>query len=493
MRPVLSGLGIILHVPGLMALVSIPICLVFDEIGGIPGFAITAVISLTVGQILYRLFLGDLQLQRNQAMLLAALAWILAPVLGMLPYLLTAWHMAPADPNFAADSGLGAFSTALFESVSGFTATGLTVVAEPASLPHHLQWWRSFTEWVGGIGIIVLLLSVLPINRSALHLFFSEGSKDKILPSVKSTVRAIWIIYLVYTLIAIILLALAGEPLWIAINHAMTGIATGGFTITDNSLTDTPVILQLAYLLIMVTGAISFAAHYQAFREWQPLRAFFGRIEQKLFLSLLIGGALLVTIQNRISSDEWQWMAGIMQWASALTTTGFNTVSVTDWGPAATFILMFGMLIGANAGSTGGGIKQTRFAVLLHDVTWTLRTFRGRPHEITRIKFNDERLSAAELKERVHAAATLVFPFLLTWLIGTLLLLQFAPAGTPLEHALFESLSAQSNVGLSTGITSPEMPAGAKYILMVQMVAGRLEILPILLITGYLFRRTTLR
>lgn len=490
MRPILSGLGIILHVPGLMALVSIPICLFFSETNGIPGLFVTTAASFAIGQALYWFFRSEVELQHGQAMLLAVFAWILVPILATWPYLLTAWQTTSGNPNFAEGSGFGVFSTALFESVSGFTVTGLSVAAKPSLLPHHLQWWRSLSEWVGGIGIIVLLLSVLPVNRSAMHLFFSEGSKDKILPSVKSTVRAIGVIYFIYTLIAVGLLWLGGEPAWIAINHGMTGIATGGFTITDNSLADTSIALQFTYLLIMVTGAISFAVHYQALHERQPLQSLFGRVEQKLFWSLLIGGALLVATQARVFSGEWSWMASIMQWGSALTTTGFNTVAVADWSPASTFILMFGMLIGANAGSTGGGIKQIRFAVLIHDVTWTLRTFRGRPYEITRIKFNNERLPPTEMAERVRAAATLVFPFLLTWLIGTLLLLQFVPAGTSLEHALFESLSAQSNTGLSTDITNPEMPTGAKYVLMVQMVAGRLEILPVLLVLGYLFRET---
>lgn len=242
------------------------------------------------------------------------------------------------------------------------------------------------------------------------------------------------------------------------------------------------------YLVIMVAGAISFAVHHQAISEKRVLSTLFGRAEQKMFWSLLLGGALLVTGLQRVFAGEWHWMTDIIQWGSALTTTGFSTVSVAEWSPATVLVLIFGMLVGANAGSTGSGIKQIRFAVLIHDITWTLRSARGAAHEIRRINFGKERLAPDELTRRVHAAATLVTAFLLTWLAGSLSLFLFIPTGTPFEHVLFESLSAQSNAGLSSGITGPNMAVGAKYALMVQMVAGRLEIFPILLILAYCFR-----
>ncbi|MBA1147543.1 TrkH family potassium uptake protein [Ectothiorhodospiraceae bacterium WFHF3C12] len=486
MKPVAFGIGVLLHVPALMALLSLPVAAVFVEWSGLAAFLLTAVPALVCGQVLVWLCRDAARLQRQHAMLIAALGWVLVPVFGTVPFLVAAL----GSPWSAPLPGAAVFATldsALFEAVSGFTGTGLSVVERPGELPRYLQWWRSFTEWVGGIGVIVLLLSVIPTSQSALNLYFSEAREEKILPSVKSTVRTIWSIFAVYTLIAIALLWLAGEPLWRAINHGMTGIATGGFTITDAGMEGAGLAVKLVMIPVMLFGAISFLAHYRLLRERNFRRAF--GPEQRLFWILVIAGGGLLVLERFWTSGQWQIVDNAFQWVSALTTTGFATQDLTLWQPAPLLLMVVAMLVGAQTGSTGGGIKISRVLVMLKSLGWNLRDYGIRPHEVIRVRLGELRLSLPEASRRAQAAATMTAAFLLLWAVGVFLLLHFVPAGTPLAHVFFEAASAQSNVGLSTGITQAGLPAGGKLLLIVLMITGRLEIFPVMVLVAWFLGR----
>ncbi len=196
-QPISRGVGLLLHVPALMALLSMPICAFFGEYSGIAVLGITAAVGLACGQALYWPARGDIPTHSSHAMLIAAIAWLAVSGVGALPFIL----------------GIGTPALdAAFESVSGFTGTGMSVLTT-SQLPHYLQWWRSFSQWIGGVGVIVLLLSILPPRRSALELYYSESRDQKLLPSVRSTARAIWSIYGIYTLAGIGLLWLGGVPI----------------------------------------------------------------------------------------------------------------------------------------------------------------------------------------------------------------------------------------------------------------------------------------
>jgi len=486
MKPVFYGIGIILHVPAAMAVLSIVVCAVFGEWSGIGAFAITAVAAAAVGQILVWTCRDYQDLQRHHAMLIAALGWTIAPLVGALPFLFAAHGTLWSSPDPAAAAFMR-LDNALFESTSGFTGTGLSVVAHASRLPHYLQWWRSFTEWIGGIGVIVLLLSILPPSRSSLNLYFSEAREEKILPSVKSTVRTIWSIFVLYTLVGVGLLWLAGDPLWRAINHAMTGIATGGFTITDDSLVGAALPVKLILIPLMLLGAVSFTAHYRLLRERSFRRAF--GPEQKLFWLLVAGGSLAVVLESFWYTGQWQWVDGAFQWVSALTTTGFYTQHLAGWYPGPLLLLVAAMLVGAQAGSTGGGIKLSRVLIMLKNMSWNLTDFDAKPHQIVRVKLGELRLSLAEANQRAQVAAMMAAAYILVWSALVFVLLHFLPRGTPLEHVFFEAASAQGNVGLSTGITSESLPAIPKLLLIVLMITGRLEIFPVMVLIAWLFGR----
>ncbi len=420
-------------------------------------------------------------------MRIAAIAWVLIPLAGMAPYL---WSAVNVPPGAAADA-MAVYRPilgAMFEAVSGFTSTGLTVAVHAADLPYHIQWWRTFSEWVGGIGVVVLLLTILPTDRSSVHLYYSEARKKKILPTVKSTVRAIWMIFVGYTVAAVAALWLAGEPAWRALNHGMTAIATGGFDITGDSLSSVGTTVQLVTVPFMMLGAISFLTHYRVVREGRFREALWESAEMRLFWVLMLGGTLLLAAEHYWFEGQAKWVDSLVNWVSALSTTGFATTDLGAWHPATLLLLILAMLIGASAGSTGSGIKKARVLLLLQDIAWHLKSFRVTQHQVARIRVQGKRVSPDELGALARTAAMLATAYLLVWMTAVIALLHFVPAGTPLEHVFFEAASAQGNVGLSTGITGADMHAGTSITLMVLMITGRLEIFPLLVLAAWMIR-----
>lgn len=465
--PVARGIGLLLHVPAVMTLFTVPACLWFDEPFGYRSLAITAGVSLALGQALFWLARGYRPTHRRHAMLIAALSWLAVSALSALPYVV-GLPIAPID--------------AMFESLSGFTGTGMSVLSVD-QLPHYLQFWRSLSQWIGGVGVIVLLLSILPPRQGALELYYSESRDQKLLPNVRATARAIWSIYLSYTLVAVGLLWLGGVPGWQAINHGMTAIATGGFAITDDSLVHATPVAKLLYLPIMIAGAISFYAHYHAVAQRRPVRALAGTSEQRLFWAVVIFGALALVADNYVLYQA-RWLDSVLQWTSAVTTTGFQSVDLAHWHAGTLFVLSLVMLVGATAGSTGGGLKMQRIVLLYKSIVWTLADITRRPHEIVRFTFDGQALDKADAAARVRAATTLIYAWFLVTAIGVVIFAHCLPEDTPLQVPVFDVVSAQSNVGLTAGGVGPKLPIVGKITLMAIMWMGRLEIVPVMVLVA---------
>ncbi len=489
MRELARGVGFLLHVPAAMALASMPVAWLADETWGLFGLAVTALIALLMGQLLVFLGRGAGTFQRYQSMQIAGISWLLIALLGALPLMMSAaW--VPIDSSAAA--AMGVFSTpvfAIFESTSGFTSTGLTVVARASELPAHIQWWRSFSEWVGGIGVILLLVAILPAERGALNLYFSEAREEKILPTVKSTVRAIWMLYIGFTVAAIALLWAVGEPLWRAVNHGMTAIATGGFSITDDSLISAPAHIQLAYMPIMLIGAVSFLIHYRLLIErtgWQALRS---STEWRLLVWIAIGGVLLLWAERWLAIGEWGGVATAFVWISALTTAGFASVDLSVWMDGPLLMVLVAVLMGGMAGSTSGGVKLLRVGLLLKDLQGQLRQLRATEHEVVMLRYEGRRVTPDYIAGFGRIAARLVGIFMLLWLLGVFVMLHFLPDDVRLAHVFFDTASALFNSGLSTGVAGPGMGVGAASVLSVLMLLGRLEIFPLLVLAGWAFGR----
>lgn len=482
-KTVLRDLGVVLHVPGVMALASLPVCWVFGEWCGVVPFLVTAAVALALGQALFWAGRGAEHMRLRHAMVTAVASWILVPLVGMLPFVLVAWLMPEADASSSVLIFRDAWN-ALFESVSGFTSTGLSVAHQPSQLPHTLQWWRSFTQWIGGVGVILLMLSVFHPSGDASRLYFSEAHGKTIVPDLAKSVRTIWWIYLGYTVAAVIVLALSGMDTWQAINYAMAGIATGGLGITDNSFADFSVASRLAMILVMLTGAVSFVAHYRILTEGRA-SILWKDPEHRALMVLWMAGVPLLAVENAWAGVDASILDSLFQWTSALATAGFQTQSVTDWSPTGLLILCFAMICGGAVGSTTGGLKLRRVLLLAQGTYARVRSIALHPWRLMAHKpiVAPQDNPAVRLLE---AAAVMLALWLMVVLAGTVLLLHATETRHGFERVLFEVVSALGNVGLSAGVTSADLHWIGKFGMIVIMWMGRLEIVPVLVLVAAL-------
>ncbi len=475
-----------IHVPGLMAVCSIPVCFAFGERYAIGPLVVTAVLSLGLGQMLFRYVRVDEEARLHHGMVVAAIGWVVVPVIGMIPILGVALRLSALGDGSPTVLVFLNPINALFESFSGFTGTGLTMALRPSQLPHSLQWWRSFMEWVGGGGVILLMLSILSHTTSAYSLYFSEGRSKKILPSVISTVRTIWWIYLLLTVVSILLLRGVGMSWWEAINHGMTGLSTGGFGVTDKSIGDYDVLTRVMAMVVMILGAISFAVHYQVLSKGR-LSALWQDSQHRMLWMLLGLGSAVLMLENYWWNGSFHWVDSVFQWVSALSTAGFQTEDLHAWSSTGKLLLSLAMVLGGAAGSTAGGLKQVRVVLLHKGLRWRLRLIRLKPHQLLKYEVDGEAMEESEATRMVQNAGTLAVLWALVLGAGIVVLLHCVPPHYGLSDVVLEVSSAQGNVGLSTGITHPSLPWIAKLSLVLSMWMGRLEIIPTLIVVSIVF------
>jgi trk system potassium uptake protein TrkH len=509
-RTVGRDVGRIVQAVSLMMVVSAAVAAVNAEFFAVPAFLGSAAVTAGVGTVLAWRYRDARPPEKRDAMVTAATAWALVGLLGSLPFLLIAWTMQldpyPAWANTPSMNPTTAVFLqpldAVFESTSGFTGTGLTMAAVEERLPRSLHWWRSFIEWVGGVGVIVLTVAILQRGGSSgsYTLYESEARSEKIHPSIVTTVQEIWKIFVGLTVGSIILFLLAGMPLWDAINHGMTGIATGGFSVHAESIGhyDSPLI-EYATVPIMVAGSIAFPVHYLLFRG--ELRNVYTDLQTRWVFGWFAVGSLGLTAilyaNGQYDGLERTFRIALFQFVSATSNTGFGSTTVGGgteqvWSAGATLLACLGMLTGAAAGSTVSGLKLVRVATLVKGTIWNLQEV-YRPDSAVRYLQLGERKLSEDQVQREFTEATVVFLLWVTFLVvGVAVLLRVLSPAYPLEYVIFDVMSAQSNVGLDSGITGPGMPDTAKAMLIINMWVGRLEIIPVAVLLGAVFRRLDL-
>ena len=480
-RTILRDIGLFIQVPGVMALVSIPICLIAQESYALIPLLTCAGVSLLIGQLLYRQTDSKSSNRIPYAMATAALGWLLVPIFGVIPLLMTA-----NASNLAPDLSTTIIRfqnpwNCLFEAFSAFTSTGLSMAFDYSELPNTIQWWRSLMEWIGGVGVIVLVITLLEPTSEPYQLYNAEGRSKRIGLTLSQTVKRIWWIYIVYTIGAIFLFRIVGMSWWEALNHAMTGISTGGFSVSEGSIANYSTAVKLAVIVVMILGAISFSAHYQFLRNGK-LSALWSDNQHQALWILLFSGTLLLWGLHLLEAGDITFVDVVFQWTSALTTCGFSTVSISDWDGGAKLLMSLAMAVGGAAGSTAGGIKLTRLVVIFKAIVWRFRRISLLPHEMMRYKLNGELLTEAEASRRIDAAAVLAILWLSVSIIGVFILQYLKLPNYDLIDVIFEVASATSGVGLSTGITHPDLPWLGKLTLIVLMWIGRLEIISALLL-----------
>ena len=495
------------------------------------AFLLAGVITAVVGVTGRRRFQDAPDPKMKHGMVIAAGGWFATALFGALPFFLAAHLTPPAAVVGYVPAGAEYGSSlyyfrdplhALFESMSGWTGSGLTMAAHEPSLPRSIQWWRSLIQWVGGVGVVVLTVSILARPGSGSYaLYRSEAREEKIHPSVVSTVRTVWKIFLLYTalsvaaLFAAILLSERGATLsttaafWEALNHAMTGLSTGGFSVTDNSIAtyDSPLI-EGVLLPIMAVGAIAFPVHYAMLRQRDPSHLWADLQTRWLFVLFGLGTVALVT-QNVLTlpqasgafvADDWLGLAsmarsvgvglspmaadatrdGVFQFVSALSCTGFQSAPIGDWSGGGKLLLSGAMVVGGAAGSTVGGIKIVRLYTIGRGIAWQFGRVFLPANAVVTARLGDRTLNRQEMESEFGEAAIVSILWIVLLAVGSLLMVNLAPAEFGYADALFEVASAQGNVGLSTGIVGPTMDARLETMLLFNMWVGRLEIIPVL-------------
>lgn len=493
LRVVLRDVGAVIPVVGLMALASIVVCLVFRETYAVVPLVLTAAISFALGACLYFPFRRAGESRLRHALLAAAIVWAIAMFLGGLPFYFTA-HLVPSGSP-ASNVELSYFrdmASSFFESVSGFSTTGLSMTLRPIDLPRTLQWWRMFLQWIGGLGVVVLMLTVIASGGTKTSILYFAEREDRTHPSIMTTARTLWWIYVLYTVGGVLALWAVKMPLWDALHHSMTALATGGFALDPTSIEAyRSLSVELILCVLMLLGGMNFAVHYELLRGrgrllWQD--------PQTRAYLLLVGFWFVgLSLQNYFAMPAFSVgkvaRLSFFQGVSAMTTTGFQTtMPLSSWSETAKLILIAAMFVGSCTGSTGGGIKVLRALLLVRGLRWQLRRSLAAPSEVVPFRFGRQTLSVEEGDRRVRAAALLTFLWMGGIVIGVLVLLQTVPREYTLGDIVLEVTSAQSNVGLSSGITGPTMSTWAKVMLSLNMLTGRFEIIPALLVLRSLFR-----
>jgi trk system potassium uptake protein len=446
-------------------------------------FLLATVIGFFCGWMMERLSHGKRQVGMREGFLVVSLTWVLAAAVGALPYWIT------ADRQFADPINC------YFEAMSGFTTTGATVVTDVEGLPHGLAIWRQLTQWLGGMGIIVLALAVLPRlrvgGRQLLESELPGPEVEEITLRIRETAQRLWLLYIALTALMIVVLTTvawtgldSAMSFYDAVAHSLTTLPTGGFSTEARSLEEFGAASQWAIAFFMAIGGINFALMYRAFFRRQP-RVFARDEEFRLYLALLAlgSGVLIAELWTEgVLVGEAAIRHSIINAISVMTTTGYASVDFNTWPLLATIVLVALMFVGGSAGSTSGSVKVIRH-LLLGRILGRELDQTVHPEAVRRIHLNkrpvDERI--------LRAIASFVLLYVGVFAAGTLLLVIDA-ARMDSELRLLDAVAAAAatlgNVGPAFGFAGPmgsyePFSDLSKVVMIVLMWVGRLEIIPV--------------
>lgn len=458
-------IGIILIFNGIVMLLPLLVLPFYrSEIHLAKNFILPAVVSMAIGSIIWIITRKrkHTDITIRDGGVIVVLAWILTCLVSSVPFLML---------------GNMNFTLSIFESVSGWTTTGLSVVDVEATAKIYLL-WRSLMQLLGGAGIAVIVLASI-IGPVGSGLYSAEGRSDMLLPNVTKSAKLIMSIYLGYVFSGTLLYIIAGMPAFDSVNHAMAALSTGGFSTTAGSIGDynSPAIETIT-IILMFAGTINFAAHYLLLKG--RLRSFAkqGEIRFMVFLlSITLPVVIFLSLRPLYSGVGQSIRTGVFNLVSALSTTGFSTVDYNDWPVFAIFVIILLMLIGGGTGSTAGGIKQYRIYILFRSMAKNLRSFYMPAKSIKEIKV--ERPEGTVFLQEANELRTgnFIAIYMLVYVAGVMIFLLY---GYPLKESMFEFASSLGTVGLSVGITSAAAPPIILWTEIIGMFLGRLEILVVI-------------
>lgn len=469
-RYILHVIGLLLVLESLFMLVPLVVSIF---LGGedLYAFILSSAITLVFGGVLWY-FNRDPEkdIGKREGYLIASLVWVVYSIFGALPFMFS--------------GKIPSFTDAFFETMSGFTTTGASILKEVETLPHGILLWRSMTHLIGGIGILVISIVVLPIfGTGSMYLYGAEASSvstGKLHPKIKDTASRLLWIYLAFTALLTVLLLLGGMNFFDSLCHSFGTIASGGFSTKNTSLINYSPYIQYVVAVFMVVAAINFNLHYYLLKG--IFKKVFANEELKLFLAITGGAVLIIGLSLFFIHDldaEKAFRYSFFTVSSIISTTGFANTDYMLWKPFIWFVLFFLMFIGGCAGSTAGGIKAVRYLLLFRNIPVQ---FRKLLHErgVISARLNGEIIS----EELIFRTLAFFIIYLFIWVVSTFLLMV---TGLPLLESMGGAAASMSCTGPGLGSVGPvgnfsELTDFATWVLSFDMLAGRLELFSFLIL-----------
>ena len=440
------------------------------------AFGVTVITGLVLNMLTYK--------QRHQepnireSFIIVSLGWVIMGLVGTIPYILT--------------GSIPDFTNAFFESFSGFTTTGSSILADIEALPKSILFWRAETHWIGGMGIIVLVIAIMPFLKiHGIYLFYSEASKlddDKISTRITKVARNLWFIYMGLTVVEVIFLLVGGMPLFDSVCHAFATVATGGFSTKNDSIAGYSPYIQYVIIVFMLLSGTNFAIHFLLIKK--RFKDAFRNEEFRWYLRIIfIIGMILTFIlffQHPEYKFEHAFRNSFFQVVSIITATGFATADYLQWPEQAIGLILVLMLIGASAGSTGGGIKVIRHIIAFKRLKQTFMDILY-PNRVTIVRYNKRGIK----EEFLRQIMTYIFVYYMVLVVGTIIMMFWT---RDLPTSFGAVATSMAGIGPGFGTVGPvsnflHLPMGAKYFLTFLMLIGRLEIYAVLVIFSRTFWR----
>jgi trk system potassium uptake protein TrkH len=473
-------LGILLLMNAAFMLTCIPFTLIEHD-GDLQAILLSAVITALTGGFFMYISRNRLSndLTKRDGFVIVTFGWLTMSAFGALPYIFSG-----AIPNY---------TDAFFETISGFSTTGATILIDIESVHKGVLFWRSLTQWIGGMGIIVLTVAILPIlGIGGMQLFVAEApgiSPDKLQPRIKETAKRLWLIYVGLTAVELVLLWISGMTFFDAINHALTTMATGGFSTKNASIAyyTSPLIQYIIILFMFLAGTnftmTYFGLHGQFMKvlKNEEFRFYLGFT---IAISIIVG---FVVYQMGLTSFEQSMRDALFQVVSVITTTGYITADYTAWTPFLTVVFFVLMFLGASAGSTAGGVKIVRHLLLVRN---SLLDFKRQlhPSAIIPVRFNGRAVSP----DIISNILAFIMIYISIFGVGSVIM---ATMGLDFMTAVGSVATCLGNIGPGIGTVGPvnnfaHIPMGGKWFLSFLMLVGRLELFTVLILfTPYFWRK----
>lgn len=461
-------LGWILNFEAIFLTLPTITALIYKEKSGF-AFLITIAICLAFGLLLTIRKPKKKSIYARDGFVIAALSWIVISLFGALPFVI---------------SGVtSSYTDALFETVSGFTTTGATIFSNVEILPKCIQMWRSFTHWIGGMGVLVFIMAFLPLSGAQnMHIMKAESpgpSVSKLVPRVKSTASILYLMYLILTLLEFVLLIIGKVSIFDALNISFSTAGTGGFGFRNDSIASFSSYVQITVTVFMILFGINFNIYFLLISR--KLRDVFKNTELRVYLAIIFVVIAVITlnISGMFASIGEALKHSAFTVASVITTTGFSTVDFNLWPELSRALIVLIMFIGACAGSTGGGIKVSRIIILFKSMAKEIRQL-IHPNQVRKIEIDGRKVEHSV----VRSVNVYMVCYLLIFTMSTL-------AVSFDNHDLITNFTAVSatlnNIGPGLEMVGPVSNFGifsipAKLVLIFDMLAGRLELFPMLVL-----------